>query len=147
MIVLDTNVLSELMRPAPHPGVVAWVAAQPRALLYTTAITQAEILYGIAALPEGQRRSGLAAAAAAIFTEDFAGRVLAFTSAAAERYAAIVSTRRQSGKPIDPFDALIAATALAAGAGIATRDVYGFDGCELAELVNPFGPSVPPGER
>lgn len=139
MIVLDTNVLSELMRPQPNPTVVAWVAAQPRATLYTTVLNQAEILYGIAIQADGKRRAGLAAAADAIFIEEFAGRVLSFTPAAAVRYAEIVATRRQAGKPIDAFDALIAATALAAGAGIATRDVRGFEGCDLPTLVNPFG--------
>ena len=84
MIVVDTNVISELMRGEPHPGVLAWVAAQPRALLYTTHINQAEILYGIAALPEGRRRAALAAAA--MFTEDFAGRILPFDAGAARCY-------------------------------------------------------------
>ena len=69
MIVVDTNVISELMRGEPHPAVLAWVAAQPRALLYTTHISQAEILYGIGALPEGRRRTALAAAATAMFGE------------------------------------------------------------------------------
>jgi predicted nucleic acid-binding protein len=91
VIVLGTNVISELMRAEPHPVVLGWVAAQPRALLYTTHITQAEILYGIAALPEGRRRMALAAAAAAMFTEDFAGRILPFEAAAAARYPDIVS--------------------------------------------------------
>ena len=75
MIVLDTNVISELMRTEPDARVLAWVAAQPRALLCTTHINQAEILYGIAALPEGRRRATLAGAAEAIFAEDFAGRI------------------------------------------------------------------------
>ena len=78
MIVLDTNVVSELMRGEPHPAVLAWVAAQPRALLYTTHVNQTEILDGIAALPEGRRRTALAAAADAMFAEDFAGRILPF---------------------------------------------------------------------
>jgi toxin FitB len=80
VIVLDTNVISELMRAEPHPAVLGWVAGQPRALLYTTYINQAEILYGIGALPEGRRRTALAAAAAAVFAEDFAGRILAYRS-------------------------------------------------------------------
>jgi predicted nucleic acid-binding protein len=76
MIVVDTNVISELMRGEPHPAVLAWVGAQPRAQLYTTYINQAEILYGIGALPEGRRRVALIAAAEAMFAEDFAGRIL-----------------------------------------------------------------------
>jgi len=136
VIVVDTDVISELMRGEPHPGVLAWVAAQPRALL-STHINQAEILYGIAALPEGRRRAALAAAATAMFTEDFAGRILPFDAGAARRYPEIVLVRRQVGNPIEKFDALIAATAMAAGASIATRDIGGFAGSGLT-LVNPW---------
>jgi hypothetical protein len=138
MIVLDTNVISELMRPESHPAVLAWVAAQPRATLYTTGINQAEILYGIAVLPDGRRRTALAAAAEAMFADDFADRVLPFSGAAAMHYANIVAARRRAGTPIEGFDALIAATALAAGADIATRDIGGFDGCGLT-LIDPWG--------
>ena len=137
MIVLDTNVISELMRTEPDARVLAWVAAQPRALLCTTHINQAEILYGIAALPEGRRRAALAVAAEAIFAEDFAGRILPFGAAAAARYSEIVLARRRAGNPIEGFDALIAATALAAGAGVATRDIGGFAGCGLS-LIDPW---------
>jgi len=137
VIVLDTNIISELMRAEPHPAVLAWVAAQPRALLYTTHINQAEILYGIAALPEGRRRAALAAAAAAMFAEDFAGRILPFEARAAARYPDIVLARRRAGNPIEGFDALIAATALAAGASVATRDTGGFTGCGLT-LIDPW---------
>ncbi|HEX4210623.1 MAG TPA: PIN domain-containing protein [Candidatus Binataceae bacterium] len=139
MIILDTNVLSELMRPQPNPGVIAWVASRPRASLYTTSISQAEILYGIGTLPKGRRRDNLVATAEAMFSEDLAGRVLPFNSAAAAHYAAIVVGRRESGNPIEAFDALIAATALAAGAaGVATHDLSGFEACGLAKLVNPW---------
>ena len=138
MIVLDTNVLSELMRPQPDPAVVAWVAAQPLLTLFTTAVTQTEILYGIAIQPDGRRRADLAAAAGAIFAEEFAGRILPYDSTAASWYAQIVAARRQAGRPIEAFDGLIAATALAVGAGIATRDIRGFEGCGLGTLVNPF---------
>ncbi len=137
MIVLDTNIISELMRPQPNPAVVAWVAAQPRSSLYTTSVSEAELFYGICAMPEGRRRSGLAAGAEALFAEEFAGRVLPFSGAAARRYVDIVITRRQAGKPIEAFDALIAATALVAGAAVATRDVGGFEGCGLT-LINPW---------
>jgi len=137
VIVLDTNVISELMRAEPHAGVLAWVAAQPRALLYTTHITRAEILYGIAALPEGRRRTALAAAADAMFAEDFAGRILPFEASAAARYPEIVLTRRNAGNPIEGFDALIAATALAKGASVATRDTGGFTGCGLT-VIDPW---------
>jgi predicted nucleic acid-binding protein len=137
VIVLDTNVISELMRAEPHPKVLAWVAAQPRSLLYTTRINQAEVLYGIATLPEGRRREALASAAAAIFDEDMAGRILPFGAAATARYAGVVVARRRAGRPIEGFDALIAATALASGASIATRDTTGFAECGLA-LIDPW---------
>ncbi len=137
MIIVDTNVISELMRPEPHPKVLAWVAAQPRTLLYTTHINQIEILYGIAALPEGRRRTALAVAAEGMFAEDFAGRILPFGAAATARYADIVMGRRRAGTPIEGFDALIAAIALAAGASVVTRDISGFEGCGLT-LINPW---------
>ena len=136
-VVLDTNVISELMRPEPHPAVLAWVAAQPRTTLYTTGISQAEILFGIAVLTKGRRRTALAAAAEAMFAEDLADRILPFDSAAAAHYATIVVARREMGHPIEAFDALIAATALAAGADVATRDTAGFDGCGLT-LIDPW---------
>lgn len=137
MIVLDTNVVSELMRPDPHPAVLAWVAAQPRAMLYTTSVTQTEILYGIALLPSGRRRAALAAAAEAVFADDFAGRILPYGGEAPAHYAAIVVERGRSGKPIEAFDALIAATARAAGARIATRDIAGFAGCGI-DILSPW---------
>ncbi len=137
MIVLDTTVISELMRGEPHPKVLAWVAAQPRALLYTTRINQAEVLYGIAASPEGRRRAAFASAAAAMFDEDPAGRILPFGATAAAHYADIVVTRRRADRPIEGFDALIAATALAADASVATRDTAGFADCGLA-LIDPW---------
>jgi predicted nucleic acid-binding protein len=137
VIVLDTNVLSELMRSQPATAVSAWAAAQARDELYTTSVSKAEILYGIAALPDGYRRTALAAAADAMFTNDFAGRVLAFDEVAAVHYAEIVAARRREGRPIEAFDAQIAATALAAGASIATRDTGGFAGCGL-RVIDPW---------
>jgi len=137
VIVLDTNVISELMRPEPHPAVVAWIAARPNAQLCTTSVNKAEILYGIIALPEGRRRTALIAAAEAMFEEDLADRVLPFNDVAAERYAEIVTARRRAGRPIEAFDALIAATTLAAGADLATRDVSGFENLGL-KLIDPW---------
>jgi predicted nucleic acid-binding protein len=138
VIVLDTNVLSELMRSEPHPGVFAWVAGQPRTELYTTSVNVAEILFGIEALPVGRRRSSLAGLAEAMFAEDFAGRVLSFDEPAASRYAEIVVSRRRQGRPIEAFDAQIAAIALVARADLATRDTAGFAGCGLS-LIDPWG--------
>jgi predicted nucleic acid-binding protein len=137
VIVLDTNVLSELMRSEPASAVFAWVSAQPRATLYTTSVSKAEILYGIAVLPEGRRRLALTAAAEAMFTDDFEGHVLPFDEAAAVHYAEIVAARRREGRPIEAFDGQIAATARVAGAVLATRDTGGFAGCGLT-LVNPW---------
>jgi predicted nucleic acid-binding protein len=137
MFVLDTNVISELMRPTPDPKVFAWTAAQLRSELFTTSITRAEILYGIAVLPAGKRRDALTDAATAMFDEDLSGRILSFDAAAAAHYAEIATHRRRSGTPIDAFDALIAATALAAGAAIVTRDTDGFSGCGIT-VINPW---------
>jgi len=138
LIILDTNVISELMRPDPNRVVVAWVAAHPKTELYTTSVNKAEILYGIVALPEGRRRAALFAAAEAMFMEDLADRVLPFSGIAADHYAEIVTARRRAGRPIEAFDALIAATALAVGADLATRDVGGFENLGLT-IIDPWG--------
>jgi hypothetical protein len=134
VIVLDTNVVSELMRPEPHPAVLSWAGKQPLAALHTTAVTQAEVLYSVALLPAGERREALAAAADAIFAQEVAGRVLPFDGAAAELFAGVVAARRRAGNPIENFDAQIAAIALAVGASLATG---GSAGCGLA-LVDPW---------
>jgi len=139
MIVLDTNVLSELMKPAPATEVVDWMAAQPAASLYTTSITQAEILHGLMLLPPGRRRRALEAAATSMFAEDFDGRILGFGTDAAPPYARIASDRRRAGRPISHFDAQIAAIARSTGATIATRNLPDFDGCGVA-LVDPWKP-------
>jgi predicted nucleic acid-binding protein len=104
VIVLDTNVVSELMRPQPSAAVAAWVARQPLQSVFTTSITRAEILYGIAVIPDGRRKTALAAGAERMFREYFAGRSLGFGDAAAVYYAAILSSRRRAGRPIAPLD-------------------------------------------
>ena len=139
MIILDTNVLSELMRPTPAPAVVQWMAAQRAASLYTTSITQAEILHGLMLLPRGRRRAAFEAAATAMFTEDFGGRILGFGTDAAPRYAQIAVDRRRAGRPISHFDAQIAAIAQFTGATIATRNVADFSGCGVT-FVDPWAP-------
>jgi predicted nucleic acid-binding protein len=106
-------------------------------MLYPTHINQAEILYGIAALPEGRRRTALAGLTETMFAEDFAGLILQFNGAAGARCAGIAVNRRRSGNPIGVLDALIAAIALAVGANIATRDTRGFEGCGLT-VINPW---------
>lgn len=137
MIVLDTNVLSEAIKPEPADTVLRWLSTQPPARLFTTSITEAEILYGLALLPKGGRRDSLEEAARLMFAEDFAGRVLPFDSAAAREFSEIASARRKLGRPITQFDAQIAAIARSRGAAVATRNTVDFEMCGIA-VVNPW---------
>jgi predicted nucleic acid-binding protein len=137
MIVLDTNVLSELMRPVANATVIRWVSTQSAPRLFVTAITQAEILLGLELLPRGKRRSALTAAANEMFEHDFAGRILPFDSAAAACYATVVAARRAAGRPISQFDAQIASIAVSRGAALATRNRSDFEGCDV-DLVDPW---------
>lgn len=137
MIILDTNVLSEVLRPQPQPRVLAWLEGQPSASLFTTTITRGEILYGIRLLPDGQRRQDLWNAAMGTFIEDFAGRVLSFDNDAADAFALIAASRRQVGRPISQFDAQIAAIARSRGAALCTRNVKDFQECGV-DLLNPW---------
>jgi len=137
MIVLDTKVVSELMRAPPDARVHQWFAQQRRSTLFTTSISRAEILYGIALVPAGRRKTALATAAERMFAGAFAERVLPFDSPAATHYAEVLIMRRRAGRPIDTLDAQIAATALAAGAALATRNIVDFEGCGLT-LVDPW---------
>lgn len=137
MLILDTNVVSELTRDPADPAVFGWVSAQPPSDLFVTAVTEAEIRVGVAALPVGRRRTSLSDSADRAFRVLFPGRILPLDSAAAWEYAAVVSERNATGRPIGAFDGLIAAIARAQGAAIATRDVGGFDGLGI-EIVNPW---------
>ncbi len=137
MIVLDTNVLSELMRPTPSTQVVRWAMSRPAGELFTTTITEAEIFYGIELLAKGKRRAGLQAAAEAMFADDFAGRVIGFDSQAARAFATIAARRRVLGKPISHSDAQIVAIAQLHGAALATRDVADFESCNI-EVIDPW---------
>ena len=137
MIILDTNVVSELMKPVPTAAVARWIADQPATTLYTTSVTQAEILHGILLLPAGKRRAALEAAAEAMFEEDFGGRVLPFGGEAAPAYAQICAQRRRSGQPISHFDAQIAAIARSARAAVATRNVNDYEDCGI-KVINPW---------
>ena len=136
MIVLDTNVTSELMRPSPSPVVEAWVLARDSAELYTTSITLAEIGYGIERLADGSRKDLLRITAERVFSA-FAEHVLAFDAAAAVRYGAIVSGRDRVGAPIDGFDAQIAAICRVHAATLATRNVKDFHGTGI-DVVDPW---------
>jgi predicted nucleic acid-binding protein len=136
VILLDTNVISEMMRASPDARVVAWLDAQPAAGLFTTTLSQAEILYDLELLPAGRRRD-LFAAALPIFEEDLAGRVLPFDTEAALIYPSIAAARRQSGHPISQIDAQIAAIVRSRGARLATRNVRDFEGCGI-DLIDPW---------
>lgn len=137
MIVLDTNVLSELTRPAPEPKVLAWLETQAEDALFTTAISRGEMLYGARILSAGQRRDKLLGEVAAIFSVDMAGRVLPYDEAAADAHAEIAAQRRVSGRPISQSDAMIAGIVRAHGATLVTRNVRDFEGCGVT-LVDPW---------
>jgi len=137
MILLDTNVISELMRSSPDQNVVHWASSFPRHSLFTSAISEAEILYGISILPEGKRKSDLKNAVKQIFTTDLKGRVIPFDSDAASAYSLIASKRRKIGNPISQFDAQIAAIAHSRGSALATRNVNDFEDCGI-EVINPW---------
>jgi predicted nucleic acid-binding protein len=137
MFLLDTNVLSAMMRAGPVPEVAAWVSGQPAELLFTAAICQAEILAGLAIMPEGRRRADLEAAARAMFLEDFEGRVLPFDTAAAIAYAELFAARRRAGRPAATVDLMIASVARSNGASVVTRNVADFAACGIA-IINPF---------
>ena len=137
MIILDTNVLSETLRPAPSTRVLEWMRSEPASALFTTAITESEMHYGVALLPEGARRQSLQSVVDLIFAKDLAGRVLPFDSAAAREFAEIAASRRRAGRPISEADARIAAIARSRGAALATRNVGDFAGCQL-QLIDPW---------
>ena len=138
MIVLDTNIVSELIRPRPNPSVVDWVARQPGTSLFISAVTEAELRYGVEILPAGHRRERLAAEIESTLREDFSRRILPFDSAAARAYATIMADRRATGRPIGQSDCQIAAIARSRGAPVATRNVADFAGCGI-KVVNPWG--------
>lgn len=138
MIVLDTNVISELMRPAPNSEVVAWVDGWPVGELAVTAVTVAEVLYGIARLDDGQRKETLRALAETMFEAEFGDRVLSFGAEEAEVYADLVTRRQAQGSPISMADAQVAAITVCREAKLATRNGGDFAGLPL-EVVNPWG--------
>ncbi len=137
MFVLDTNVVSELMRERPNPEVLGWMDNQLTGNLFVTSVTEAEIRTGIAILPEGERQRGLAAAAERLFGVFFAERILPFDSDSAQAYAMLAAERRAAGRPISQSDCQIAAIAYSRGASVATRDVDDFEGSGV-EVINPW---------
>lgn len=137
MIVLDTNVLSELMRPQPEPGVVDWFRGQTRSRMFTTAISRGEMLLGVLVLPDGQRKQRLQQEVMAIFAADMAGRVLPYDGDAADAHAEFAAMRRAQGRPVATPDAMIAGIAHSRGATLATRNVRDFEGCGIT-LIDPW---------
>jgi predicted nucleic acid-binding protein len=137
MIVLDTNVLSEALRPSPSPVVMRWIASQYPEQVFTTTITQAEILFGLEIVPAGKRRNRLSGAIHDLFASEFHGRILPFDEEAAVVFPKIVAHRQAIGRPISQFDALIASICRSRGASVATRNTMDFDHCGIMP-VNPW---------
>ncbi|NDW06037.1 type II toxin-antitoxin system VapC family toxin [Jiella pacifica] len=137
MIILDTNVISEVMRPLPERRVVDWLDQQNMDAVFLTAISEAELQYGIAIMPRGRRKNLLAESLEATLVEDFGGRILPFDSKAAQAYAFLRAKRRATGRPIKEMDTQIAAIAATRGAEIATRNVRDFDDCGIT-IFNPW---------
>jgi predicted nucleic acid-binding protein len=136
MFVLDTNILSAMMRLDRMPEVAAWMAGQDEDHLYTTAISHAEIFSGLAIMTDGRRRRALEKTAREMFDE-FAGRILAFDTDAANAYVDLFAIRRKAGRPSAPLDLMIASVARASGATMVTRNTADFEGCGLT-LINPW---------
>jgi predicted nucleic acid-binding protein len=136
MIVLDTNVISEAMKPEASDAVKVWLDAQPAAFLYLTTVTQAELLFGIARLPTGQKKDRLASALAGI-ERLFVGRVLPFDTSAAIAYAKLAALARASGRGFPTPDGYIAAIAVSRGFTVATRDTAPFAAANV-ETINPW---------
>lgn len=137
MIVLDTNVLSELTRQAPEACVLAWLDSLAVSDVVTTAVTAAELLYGVTRLPDGQRKTSLTAAVHALINDDFHGRVEPFDALAAAQYTLVVSGREKVGRPISAADAQIAAICRTRQATLATRNIKDFEDTGI-DLVNPW---------
>ncbi len=134
MILLDTNVVSELMKSVPEPAVMAWIDAIQAATVFVSAVTRAEILYGIALVPDGRRRDRLRQAAHIAFETYFRGRILPFDSEAADAFAPLAAGRRHAGRPISLPDAQIARSR---GAALATRNAPDLEGCGIS-VINPW---------
>lgn len=137
MLILDTNVLSELMHDSPDPGVLRWFSTLMRQDVFTTAITEGEMRVGAARLPVGKRAERIIAGLHAMFAIDFKDRILPFSSSATPHLAAVVAARMASGRPIEFADSLIAAICLLHGAELATRNTKDFD-CIGISLLNPW---------
>ena len=142
MIILDTNIISELTRQAPEPRVVSWLDSLPAEEVGTTAVTAAELLYGVARIPAGRRKRELAAAVRGLLGDELRDRILPFDEHCASGYADIVCGRETLGRPIGAADAQIAAICRTAEATLATRNTADFSGTGI-ELINPWKPDRP----
>ena len=136
MIVLDTNVLSALMRQTPDDRVVAWLDRQPRASIWTTSVTVLEVRFGLQIMPAGKRRTLLIQAYEAML-EKFGRRVASFDDAAARQAGDLMASRHKKGRPVDLRDTMIAGIVLANHATLATRNTPHFEDI-AAPLVNPW---------
>lgn len=137
MIIVDTNVVAEMMKPSPDLSVVSWLNDQESAALFLTTVTLGEIGYGLEILPRGRRRLHLEQGFERVIAEAFAGRILAFDEEAARHYGAVMGRRRALGRPLSIQDGQIASIARARGFAVATRNVRDFVECGV-EIINPF---------
>jgi len=137
MIILDTNVLSELISPAINPQVRAWFSGQDGSDLWVTSLTVSEIFYGVFRLEHGMRREALEDAISAVLFDDYEGRILPFDDEAAIHHGRLRARLRREGRPAQDGDALIASIALAKDATIATRNIRDFRNCGV-DLVDPW---------
>ncbi len=137
MFVLDTNGVSELMRPAPDPVIASWVSERATSTLFLTTVTEVGLRFGLAVMPTGKRRDGLAGAFKRMLETGFANRVLPFDSVAARAYAEIAAARRRLGRPIPEADCQIAAIARSRGMAVATRNIRDFMDTGI-EIPNPW---------
>jgi predicted nucleic acid-binding protein len=138
VIILDTNAVSEVMKPAPSESVLRWLASQEPLNIFVTVITQAEMLYGVEVLASGKRKQSLLALTEKLFgAEGFQGRILPFDQQSAQEFARILARRKAAGRPMSQFDAMIAAIARSHGATLATRNSTDFEHCGI-RLINPW---------
>ena len=137
MIMLDTNVVSEIMRPLPTPAVESWIANHPAASLFFSAVGEAELRFGLAIMPAGRRRDALASEIEAMLRDDFADRILPFDSNAARAYAEIAASRRAIGRSVTEADCQIAAITRSRGMPLATRDVRDFQDMGI-NIIDPW---------
>lgn len=137
MIILDTNVISALMREPPDPAVLRWLDGQPRGSVWTTAITMLEIRFGLETMPDGRRRGALGQALERLVDEKLERRIAPFDATAAQETAVLMGARQRRGEPREIRDSMIAGIALARRATLATRNLKHFDDAGI-DVVNPW---------